>query len=117
MKIKRFFAATMRAAINQVRAELGPDAVIVSSKRAEGGIEIIAAVDYDETLAQQTLAAHARPASVEPPAATATLQAPEPAPEPPRAMHAPAASKGQFSRDVSRRAAIEKVDGSSCAGQ
>ena len=96
MKIKRFFAATMRAAINQVRAELGPDAVIVSSKRAEGGIEIIAAVDYDETLAQQTLAAHARPASVEPPAATATLQAPEPAPEPPRAMHAPAASKGSF---------------------
>ena len=36
--------------IAQVRAEHGPDAVILSSKRVEGGIEIIAAIDYDEAL-------------------------------------------------------------------
>ena len=31
-------------------AEQGPDAVILSSRRGEEGIEVIAAVDYDEAL-------------------------------------------------------------------
>ena len=38
----------MRAALARVRAEQGPDAVILSSRRGEDGIEVIAAVDYDE---------------------------------------------------------------------
>lgn len=50
MKIKRYTAASMRAALAQVRAEQGPDAVILSSRRLEEGIEVIAAVDYDEAL-------------------------------------------------------------------
>ena len=50
MKIKRYTAASMRAALAQVRAEQGPDAVILSSRRGEDGIEVIAAVDYDEAL-------------------------------------------------------------------
>lgn len=50
MKIKRFFAADMRRTILKVRETLGPDAVIVSNKRVEGGIEIVAAVEYDESL-------------------------------------------------------------------
>jgi len=50
MKIKRYTAATMRVALAQVRAEQGPDAVILSSRRTEEGIEVIAAVDYDEAL-------------------------------------------------------------------
>lgn len=50
MKIKRYMAASMRAALAQVRAEQGPDAVILSSRRVEEGIEVIAAVDYDEAL-------------------------------------------------------------------
>ncbi len=50
MKIKRYTAASMRAALAQVRAEQGPDAVILSSRRSEDGIEVIAAVDYDEAL-------------------------------------------------------------------
>ena len=50
MKIKRHMAASMRAALAQVRAEQGPDAVILSSRRIEEGIEVIAAVDYDEAL-------------------------------------------------------------------
>jgi flagellar biosynthesis protein FlhF len=40
----------MRAALAQVRAEQGPDAVILSSRRGDEGIEVIAAVDYDEAL-------------------------------------------------------------------
>src|SRR5579863_2824672 len=50
MKIKRYTAVSMRAALGQVRAEQGPDAVILSSRRSNDGIEVIAAVDYDEAL-------------------------------------------------------------------
>ncbi len=50
MKIKRYLAANMRTALDQVRAEQGPDAVILSSRRVPEGIEVIAAVDYDEAL-------------------------------------------------------------------
>jgi flagellar biosynthesis protein FlhF len=50
MKIKRYTASSMRAALALVRAEQGPDAVILSSRRSEEGIEVIAAVDYDEAL-------------------------------------------------------------------
>jgi flagellar biosynthesis protein FlhF len=50
MKIKRYTATSMRAALAQVRAEQGPDAVILSSRRGDDGIEVIAAVDYDEAL-------------------------------------------------------------------
>ena len=56
MKIKRYFAADMRQAIRKVREEQGPDAVILSNRRVEGGIEIVAAVDYDEALVNEALA-------------------------------------------------------------
>jgi|TARA_R110000851_G_scaffold14121_1_gene47681 flagellar biosynthesis protein FlhF len=48
VKIKRFFAKDMRAALAQVKEMLGSDAVIMSNKKVTGGIEIVAAVDYDE---------------------------------------------------------------------
>ncbi|TCK18829.1 flagellar biosynthesis protein FlhF [Thiogranum longum] len=48
MKVKRFFAPDMRQAIRLVREEQGPDAVILSNRQVDGGIEIIASVDYDE---------------------------------------------------------------------
>ena len=50
MKIKRFFSNDMRNVIRKVREELGPDAVILSNNRVNGGVEIIAAVDYDASL-------------------------------------------------------------------
>ncbi len=50
MKIKRFVANNMRQALLCVRKEQGPDAVILSNRRVDGGIEVVAAVDYDETL-------------------------------------------------------------------
>lgn len=46
MKIKRFFAKDMRTAMVEVKEVLGPDAVIMSNKKVVGGIEIVAAVDY-----------------------------------------------------------------------
>ena len=38
----------MRSALAQVKDTLGSDAVIMSNKKVTGGIEIVAAVDYDE---------------------------------------------------------------------
>ena len=49
MKIRRFFAKDMRSALNEVKHELGSDAVIMSNKRMADGVEIVAAVDYDKT--------------------------------------------------------------------
>ncbi|MCL1123856.1 flagellar biosynthesis protein FlhF [Shewanella surugensis] len=49
MKIKRFLAKDMRSALAQVKETLGLDAVIMSNKKVTGGIEIVAAVDYDES--------------------------------------------------------------------
>jgi flagellar biosynthesis protein FlhF len=44
-----------------VRQDQGPDAVILSNRRVEGGIEVIAAVDYDEALMQHALGPKAAP--------------------------------------------------------
>ncbi|BFL84906.1 flagellar biosynthesis protein FlhF [Shewanella baltica] len=59
MKIKRFFAKDMRAALAQVKETLGSDAVIMSNKKVNGGIEIVAAVDYDEPKAKTAATAPA----------------------------------------------------------
>lgn len=55
MKVKRFFAPTMAAALKQVSEHMGPDAVILSNRRVEGGVEIVTALDYDENMARQRL--------------------------------------------------------------
>jgi flagellar biosynthesis protein FlhF len=55
MKIKRFFAADIRQAMRMVKEELGPDAVIMSNRSVDGGIEIVAARDFDEQLIQNKL--------------------------------------------------------------
>lgn len=49
MKIRRFSAPDMRQAIRLVRDEQGPDAVILSSRRVDGGVELVTAIDYDES--------------------------------------------------------------------
>jgi flagellar biosynthesis protein FlhF len=48
MKIKRYFAPDIRQAIRMVREEQGPDAVILSNRAVDGGVEIVAARDFDE---------------------------------------------------------------------
>ena len=88
MKIKRYTANSMRAALALVRNEQGPDAVILSSRRGDEGIEVIAAIDYDEALftdakrqaaaAQAEAAKTAVPAAPAPPAVPAQRAAPAP---------------------------------------
>lgn len=48
MKIKRYVAADMRQALRAVRDAQGPDAVILSTRKVDGGVEVVAAVDYEE---------------------------------------------------------------------
>lgn len=64
MKIKRFVAPDMRQAMREVREDQGPDAVILSTRRMDDGIEIIAAVDFDEALVREA-ARHGAPLEVE----------------------------------------------------
>lgn len=47
MKITRHTASDMRAAMRMVRDQMGPDAVILSSRRVAGGVEITAAMDFE----------------------------------------------------------------------
>ena len=103
MKIKRFVADSMREALASVREEQGADAVIISNRRVEGGIELITAVDYDETLIEEALKRlRPLPAAAAPAVAPAprratrpvAVVAPEPvavAPPPPAAAPEPVA--------------------------
>jgi len=102
MQIKRFTAATMREALAQVRAELSGDAVIVSNRPIDGGIELITAIDYDGTLIgeaasrPQPAAGEARDASPGPsvPSDPAAGREPAAPPEP----SAPPAAPGRFAQ-------------------
>jgi len=77
MKIQRYSAVSMRAALAQVRAEQGPDAVILSSRRGPEGIEVIAAMDYDEALFMEANRPRS-PEAAAPPATPAAATAPIP---------------------------------------
>lgn len=75
MKISRFYGANTRDVMRQVREALGPDALIVSNRSVEGGIEVLATVEgaFDDAPPPQTqpreAPAHAQPAPQRPAAA------------------------------------------------
>jgi len=50
MKIRRFVARDMRTALAQIKEELGVDAVIMSTKKIPEGVELMAAVDYNQAV-------------------------------------------------------------------
>jgi flagellar biosynthesis protein FlhF len=50
MNIRRFTAPDMREALGAIRGELGADAVMLSSRKLANGVEVIAAIDYDDSL-------------------------------------------------------------------
>lgn len=55
MKIKRYLDKDMRHVLRRVREDQGPEAVILSNRRVDEGIEVIAAVDYDEALVRHAI--------------------------------------------------------------
>ncbi|BCL74457.1 flagellar biosynthesis regulator FlhF [Jeongeupia sp. HS-3] len=82
MVVKKFYGATTRDALRQVRDELGPDALILSNRQiAGGGIEIMAVADADVAAltSAQTIAASRPAARLDPPARTEpSLRTPAP---------------------------------------
>jgi flagellar biosynthesis protein FlhF len=93
MKIKRYFAPDIKQAIRMVREEQGPDAVILSNRNVDGGVEIVAARDFDE----QAVMAQA-------PETTARSERPS---APPPATPLPAASRSGRTLTESQRRAEE----------
>jgi flagellar biosynthesis protein FlhF len=68
MVVKKFYGATTRDALRQVRDELGPDALILSNRQVSGGgIEIMAVADADVAALTnvQSVAAQPRPAAAQ----------------------------------------------------
>jgi len=50
MKIRRFFAIDIKTALKQVSEELGPEAAIMSTRKTKGGVEVVAATDYEAAM-------------------------------------------------------------------
>lgn len=75
MRLKLFRGSTISEAMSQVRAELGPDALILATRRAGSGVEITAALEPEDDLPPpprenpatvSCLAWHGVPANVQP---------------------------------------------------
>lgn len=75
MNISRFFGSTSREAMRQVRMALGPDAMIVSNRRVNGGVEIMAA---DATALETSTSAVVDTATVAPVAQAAPSKSTSP---------------------------------------
>jgi flagellar biosynthesis protein FlhF len=90
MEVKRFFSTTMQEALKQVRETLGPDAVILSNSKVEGGVEIVAALDYEEDISPESIDSQ-------------LLQNGEPSPSQLARMHADKHLRLQKELDIAKR--------------
>ncbi len=75
MKVKRYQADNMRQAMAQVREELGEDAVLISNKRVNGKVEVLAASGYELEQLQHKVNKATASAPAEPSRATDTRPA------------------------------------------
>jgi flagellar biosynthesis protein FlhF len=101
MNVQRIVAKTSREAMRQLREVLGPDAVILSNRAVDGGVEVLA-------LPADAIAAMAPPVADTPP--------PRPTMPPPRS--APAADPEPavgFKRRLIERVAVPSVDSAQLA--
>lgn len=91
MKVRRYFAANMRSALELVRQEQGPDVLILSNRKVDGGVELLTAVgEADAELIEKFTPKPARERRDAPrPSLAETLRAE--APVPPAAPVAPVA--------------------------
>ncbi len=48
MQIKRYEASNTSKAMEKIKADLGPDAIVLSTRKLRGGIEVVAGVDHPE---------------------------------------------------------------------
>lgn len=90
MTVKRFVGATARDCLRRVKEALGPDAVVISNRAVENGVEIVAMSSESlDAISQQ----------VQPTAKTPVIPSPAPAPAPARPLSQPSmnpATSGQL---------------------
>jgi len=109
MNVRKFSAGTSRQALQLVRQSLGPDALILSNRAIEGGVEIVA-MAQDE-LARQTATTPAAPRARQPaaPAAARSPQALAPVAAPAAAAAAENADTRSLANEIkSMRGLIEE---------
>ena len=90
MNVRKFFGSNTREALRQVRDVLGADALILSNRRVEGGVEIMAVADNEMqalTYSDKPVAQEMQPASRQPAIQPETIAAilhkrQQPAPNP-----------------------------------
>ncbi len=71
MKIQRFFATTVSAALSEVRETLGPDAIIISNRNVLNGVEILATREDDlSTAIAESVEEQTSPLTAKSPAAS-----------------------------------------------
>ncbi|MBU1223929.1 MAG: flagellar biosynthesis protein FlhF [Gammaproteobacteria bacterium] len=102
MNVKRIVAKTSREAMRQLRDLLGPDAVILSNRAVEGGVEVLALPAEDI-------------AAMTPPVVEAPRTAPPPRAEEPRAPWVEPEPAVTFKRRLIERVAVPSEDGSQLA--
>ena len=103
MNVKRIVAKTSREAMRQLREALGPDAVILSNRAVDGGVEVLA-------MPAEDIAAMAPPA-MEAPRAAPPARPPEPKPQA-RPEPEPAVT---FKRRLIERVAVPNQDSAQLA--
>lgn len=107
MNVKRYFAKTAREALRMLKEELGPDAVVLSNRAANGGVEILALPASDVASIQRARSQQAQAAMA---AAAAPAMAAAPAAAPAPARSAPADFfDDDFRLSLSRAAATRQA--------
>jgi flagellar biosynthesis protein FlhF len=109
VKLSRFIGATTRDVLRQVRRALGPDALIVSNRMVDGGVEVVATLDHPSQ--QREEEAPYTPSSAAPaPDAPSMARIPD-APMPARMMPPPS-FEADIHADAQVQAAINALRGS-----
>ncbi len=55
MKVKRYFAPNMRSALEMIKTEQGPDVLILSNRKVDGGVELVTADELTDQEEAQLL--------------------------------------------------------------
>ena len=87
MTVKRFFGASARECLRRVKDELGPDAVVISNKPVDNGVEIVAMTpDSLDAISQQAAAPRTDIPRADVPRATVASGGSAPSAQKPRAQ-------------------------------
>lgn len=108
MKLKKFTAPTTREALQKLRAELGEDAIILSTKQTAAGTEVLAASSHDlDAVTEKTAPAPTAPASWTK-ADRAQFAAQQPASQPVPQAFSPAVQQPTAAEKIAQQVASQR---------